>query len=101
MSLERLENNVPSDEMAASWLSRDVSRVFHGVSTFCRLATMDDTVLLTSNPVPLVGEPELSPTVPIYASVRTIEAARCPTGNGLDWEILIALKGNRFHKGKP
>jgi thiamine-monophosphate kinase len=35
------------------------------------LATIDDTVVLTSNPVPLVGDPKLSPTVPIAPSVLT------------------------------
>jgi hypothetical protein len=29
------------------------------------LATIDETVELTSNPAPLVGDPKLKPTVPI------------------------------------
>jgi hypothetical protein len=51
--------------MTVSWLSSEVSWVFHGVSTFCRFATISETVVLTSNPAPLVGEPKLKPTVPI------------------------------------
>jgi hypothetical protein len=32
------------------------------------LATIVETVALTSNPVPLVGDPKFSPTVPIACS---------------------------------
>jgi hypothetical protein len=32
------------------------------------LATISETVVLTSNPVPLVGDPKLNPTVPISFS---------------------------------
>src|SRR5580698_1520988 len=66
ISLERLENSAPRLEIAVSWLSRDVNCDFHGVSTPWRLATICDTVALTSNPAPLVGEPKLNPTVPIH-----------------------------------
>jgi hypothetical protein len=33
------------------------------------LAMISDTVVLTSKPAPLVGEPKLRPTVPIDSSV--------------------------------
>jgi hypothetical protein len=68
MSLERFENSVPRLEIAVSWLSNDVSCDFQGVSTFCRLLTIEATVVLTSNPAPLVGDPKLRPTVPIAPS---------------------------------
>jgi hypothetical protein len=67
--LERFENSVPRLEMAVSWLSSLVNCVFHGVSTFCRLLTIEATVELTSKPVPLVGDPKLKPTVPIALSL--------------------------------
>jgi hypothetical protein len=73
MSLERFENSVPRLEIAVSWLSNVVNWVFHGVSTFCRLPTISATVELTSKPVPLVGDPKLSPTVPIVPSIMTCE----------------------------
>ena len=69
MSLERFENSVPRLEIAVSWLSREVSWFFQGVSTFWRLLTISATVELTSKPAPLVGDPKLSPTVPIRSSV--------------------------------
>jgi hypothetical protein len=68
ISVESLERSVPRFDSTVSWLSREESCVFHGVSTFCRLATIWETVELTSNPVPLVGDPKLSPTVPIACS---------------------------------
>jgi hypothetical protein len=68
MSLETVENRVPRLEITVSWLSRLVNCVFQGVSTFCRLLTIDATVELTSKPAPLVGDPKLSPTVPIESS---------------------------------
>jgi hypothetical protein len=61
---------VPRLEIVESWLSSEVNWVFQGVSTFCRFATISDTVVLTSKPVPLVGEPKLKPTVPIAISLR-------------------------------
>jgi hypothetical protein len=64
-SFERFENRVPKLDMTVSWLSSEVNWLFHGVSTFWRLATIEDTVELTSKPVPLVGDPKLNPTVPI------------------------------------
>jgi hypothetical protein len=65
MSLETLERRVPRFEIAESCPSRDVNWFFQGVSTFERLLTISATVELTLNPVPLVGDPKLSPTVPI------------------------------------
>jgi len=70
MSLERLEKRVPRLEIAVSWLSSAVNWVFQGVSTFWRLPTISATVELTSNPAPLVGDPKLSPTVPIDPSME-------------------------------
>ena len=70
MSLERFENSVPRLEIAVSWLSSEVSWFFQGVSTFWRLVTISATVELTLNPVPLVGDPKLSPTVPIESSIE-------------------------------
>jgi hypothetical protein len=67
-SFDRFDISEPRLEITVSWLSSEVNWLFHGVSTFCRFATIWETVLLTSNPVPLVGEPKLSPTVPIAAS---------------------------------
>jgi hypothetical protein len=68
MSLVRFENRVPRLEMTVSWLFNEVNWVFQGVSTFCRLLTIEATVELTSKPVPLVGDPKLRPTVPIALS---------------------------------
>ena len=68
MSLDSFENSVPMLEMTVSWLCKEVSWVFQGVSTFWRLLTIEATVELTSNPAPLVGEPKFSPTVPIARS---------------------------------
>src|SRR5580698_8787393 len=76
MSLERLENRVPRLEIAVSWLSREANCVFHGVSTFCRLPTICETVELTSNPAPLVGDPKLMPTVPIVPSAMNSSSRR-------------------------
>jgi hypothetical protein len=70
MSFERLENSVPRLDIAVSWLASDVNCVFQGVSTFFRLLTIEATVVLTSKPAPLVGDPKFSPTVPIASSVR-------------------------------
>jgi hypothetical protein len=70
MSFDRFDINEPRLEITVSWFSSEVNWVFHGVSTFCRFATISETVVLTSNPVPLVGEPKLKPTVPIAASRR-------------------------------
>lgn len=50
ISVERFENSVPRLEITVSWLSNVVNWVFHGVSTFCRLATIEETVVLTSKP---------------------------------------------------
>ena len=58
MSFDRFDINVPRLEMTVSWLSSELNWVFHGVSTFWRLATISETVVLTSNPAPLVGEPK-------------------------------------------
>jgi hypothetical protein len=68
MSLERLENSVPRFEITVSWLSSDVSWVFQGDSTFWRLPIISATVELTLKPVPLVGDPKASPTVPTKPS---------------------------------
>jgi hypothetical protein len=68
MSLERFEKSVPRLEIAVSWVSSVVNWFFQGVSTFWRLLTISATVELTLNPVPLVGDPKLSPTVPIVPS---------------------------------
>jgi hypothetical protein len=57
MSVERVESSVPRLEIAVSWLSSLVNWFFHGVSTFCRLATIEETVELTLKPSPLVGDP--------------------------------------------
>ena len=75
-SLERFENSVPRLEMAVSWLCNEVNCVFQGVSTFRRLPTIEATVELTSNPVPLVGDPKLSPTVPIAHSALNSSSRR-------------------------
>jgi hypothetical protein len=75
MSLERLDNSVPRLEIAVSWLSSLVNWVFHGVSTLSRLATLEETVVLTSNPDPLVGDPKLSPTT-LIASSRPNSSSR-------------------------
>jgi hypothetical protein len=61
MSLERVDIRVPRLDSTVSSLSSVVNCVFHGVSTFCRFATIEDTVAVTSNPSPLVGDPKLSP----------------------------------------
>jgi hypothetical protein len=63
MSVERVESKVPRLEIAVSWLSSVANWVFHGVSTFCRLATISETVVLTLKPSPLVGDPKLIPTL--------------------------------------
>jgi hypothetical protein len=68
MSFDRFENSVPKLDIAVSWLCNVVNCVFQGVSTFCRFATIEETVVLTSNPAPLVGDPKLKPTVPICYS---------------------------------
>jgi hypothetical protein len=68
MSFERFEKRVPRLEIAVSWVSSVVNWFFQGVSTFWRLLTISATVELTLNPVPLVGDPKLSPTVPIVPS---------------------------------
>jgi hypothetical protein len=59
--------SVPMVVSAVSWASRAVSWVFQGVSTVCRLAMIWLTVLLTSKPWPLVGEPNEMPTVLIIS----------------------------------
>jgi hypothetical protein len=64
-SFDRFDISEPRLEITVSWLSSVLNWFFHGVSTFWRLATISETVELTSNPVPLVGEPKLKPTVPI------------------------------------
>jgi hypothetical protein len=76
MLVEGVENSVPRLEIAVSWLSNVVNWVFHGVSTFCKLATIEETVVLTSKPAPLVGDPKLSPTVPIVTSMRAWSSRR-------------------------
>jgi hypothetical protein len=43
------------------------------------LATIDETVELTSNPAPLVGDPKLKPTVPMCGSLET-SCSRIPKG---------------------
>jgi hypothetical protein len=68
ISVESVENRVPKLEIAVSWLSNVFNWVFHGVSTFCRLATIEETVVLTLKPSPLVGDPKLSPTTLIAPS---------------------------------
>jgi hypothetical protein len=62
----RLERSVPMDVSAVSSALSAVSWVFHGVSTCCRLVTMLATVVVTSNPAPLVAAPKLIPTAPIF-----------------------------------
>ena len=88
MSLERFENSVPRLEMAVSWLSNVVNWVFQGVSTFCRLLTIDATVELTSKPAPLVGDPKFNPTVPIASSTEN-SCSRGTTAAEAHWENLI------------
>src|SRR5215469_1416249 len=68
-SFDRFESSVPRFEITVSWLSSALNCVFHGVSTFSRFAMICDTVALTSNPAPLVGDPKFSPTVPMPVSV--------------------------------
>jgi hypothetical protein len=49
---------------------------------------MDDTVASTSKPVPLVGDPKLSPTVPMVSPV--LDQAVClPSRGPENWNILI------------
>jgi hypothetical protein len=91
MSVERVENSVPRLEIAVSWLSSVLNCVFHGVSTFSRLATIEDTVVLTSKPAPLVGDPKLSPTVPIAPSVLTPSSPRTTHGQA-GWEKTHELR---------
>jgi hypothetical protein len=85
MSLERLESSVPRFENTVSWPWRLVNCVFHGVSTFWRFATICETVALTSNPVPLVGDPKLSPTVPIVHTLLALADSE-PTPSMTDWK---------------
>jgi hypothetical protein len=82
ISVERVENSVPRLEITVSWLSSEVNCVFHGVSTFCRLATIDETVELTLKPCPLVGDPKLIPTVPIAPSPVNLSSPRTTDGLG-------------------
>jgi hypothetical protein len=67
-SVDTDDNRLPRLDMAVSCACRLVSSDFQGVSTFCRLLTIDATVELTSNPAPLVGDPKLNPTVPMHSS---------------------------------
>jgi hypothetical protein len=50
---------------AVSCACNAVNWFFHGVSTACRFATIALTVVATSKPWPLVGEPKEIPTLPI------------------------------------
>src|SRR5271170_6459516 len=61
----RDDRSVPIEVSAVSSFPSEVNWLFHGVSTACRLATIALTVVATSNPCPLVGEPKLSPTDPM------------------------------------
>jgi hypothetical protein len=58
------------------------------------LATIADTVELTSNPAPLVGDPKLIPTVPIDHSLAKTQAARYPLAPEQDWKQFIET--NKF-----
>src|SRR6185437_6652441 len=70
-----------------SWLCNWVNCVFQGDSTLCRFVTIFCTVASTSKPVPLVGDPKLSPTVPIVHSGDGL--ADCtPTVCRTDWGAL-------------
>src|SRR5487761_2199430 len=89
-SLESFENNVPRVDSSVSWLCRDANWFFQGVSTFFKLPTIWETVALTSKPAPLVGDPKLSPTVPIAASVK-LQAVCEPTGPDEDGKSLTAV----------
>jgi hypothetical protein len=72
-AVERELRSMPIEVSAVSSACSDVSCVFHGVSTACRFVTSWLTVLVTSKPCPLVGEPNAIPTVPIpcLSSPRT------------------------------
>jgi hypothetical protein len=95
MSFERFDISVPRFEITEFWLSRLLSWFFQGVSTFCRLATIEATVWLTLKPVPLVGDPKLSPTVPIAASLflpSSAHAADGPLAQETDWKVFTSTR---------
>jgi len=66
--VESVERSVPIVVNAVFCAVNVASCVFHGVSTPWLNARIDVTVVATSNPVPLVADPNDNPTVPIATS---------------------------------
>ena len=92
MSLERVESRLPRLEITVSWDCRAVSWVLYGVSVACNCATIWLTVLLTSMPCPLVGEPKLRPMVPMLRSRRRCKKTKKSAGGLPKMSVFLSLR---------
>jgi hypothetical protein len=63
------------------------------------LLTIAFTVDVTSNPVPLVGDPKVNPTVPMASSARDFKQPALQAGAGADWKRLTSHP-ERLQMGK-